>query len=105
AHGHRLTTLTSQLETAEQRLADLDRQHRRLEEDRGEADRLTTAAADALRQLEADLAAGQQALARDDEQRPAIARSAEEAERQARAAELALAQATAENAGIEAEWR
>jgi len=105
AHEHRMAALTSQLEAAEQRLADLDRQHRRLEEDRGEADRLTTAAADALCQLEADLAAGQQALAQDEERRPAFVRSAEDAERSARAAELALAQATADHAGIEAEWR
>ncbi len=105
AQGHRMATLTSQLDAAEQRLADLDRQHRRLEEDRGEADRLTTAAAEALRQLEADLAAGQQALTQEEERRPAIARAAEEAERKARAAELALAQATADHAGLEAEWR
>jgi chromosome segregation protein len=105
AHGHRMAALASQLDAAEQRLADLDRQHRRLEEDRGEADRLTTAAAEALRQIEADLAAGQQALTQDEERRPAFTRAAEEAERQARSAELALAQATAENAGLEAEWR
>ena len=36
----------------EQRLADLDRQRTRLEEDRGDADRLTRDAADALARLE-----------------------------------------------------
>ncbi|PCH75791.1 MAG: chromosome segregation protein, partial [Erythrobacteraceae bacterium] len=41
AHGHRMAALSSQLEAAEQRLADLDRQQARLEADRGEADRLT----------------------------------------------------------------
>jgi chromosome segregation protein len=105
AHGHKMAALATQLEAAEQRLADLDRQHRRLEEDQGEADRLTTAAAEALRRLEADLAAGQQTLAQDEERRPAFSRAAEEAEREARAAELALAQATADHAGLEAEWR
>ena len=44
----RLATLTSQLESAEQRLADLDRQHARLERDRSDADRLTSDAAQAL---------------------------------------------------------
>ncbi|MBW8785809.1 MAG: AAA family ATPase, partial [Novosphingobium sp.] len=51
AHGHRMATLTGQLEAAEQRLADLDRQLRRLEEDRGDAGRLTADAADALARL------------------------------------------------------
>jgi chromosome segregation protein len=37
AHGHRMAALASQLEAAEQRLGDLDRQRQRLEEDRGEA--------------------------------------------------------------------
>src|SRR5690606_22960959 len=49
AHGHRMAALASQLEAAEQRLADLDRQKQRLEEDRGEADRLTRDAAEALK--------------------------------------------------------
>src|SRR5688500_4368613 len=51
AHGHRMASLSGQLEAAEQRLADLDRQKRRLEEDRGEADRMTTDAAEALKKL------------------------------------------------------
>jgi len=105
AHGHRLAALAGQLEAAEQRLADLDRQRRRLEEDRGEADRLTKDAAAALAKLEADLAAAQARQAEGEERRSALARAAEEAERASRAAELALARATAENAGIEAEWR
>jgi hypothetical protein len=48
AHGHRMASLSSQLEAAEQRLADLDRQRERLEADRGDADRLTKDAAQAL---------------------------------------------------------
>ncbi len=105
SHGHRMAALAGQLETAEQRLADLDRQRQRLEEDRGEADRLTRDAATALAKLEADLAKSQGLLAHDEERRPTLIRAAEEAERAARSAELALARATAENAGLEAEWR
>lgn len=105
AHGHRMAALTSQLETAEQRLADLNRQQRRLEEDRSDADRMTRDAADALQRLEQELSGNQQALARDEAQRPHVARQAEDAERGARTAELALAKATADHAGVEAEWR
>ena len=105
AHGHRMTALTSQLEAAEQRLADLDRQKQRLEEDRGEADRLTGDAAEALKRLQADLEAGEKALAADEARRPQIAAASEDAERAGRAAELALAKATADHAGVEAEWR
>ncbi|MFC4256075.1 chromosome segregation protein SMC [Altererythrobacter xixiisoli] len=105
AHGHRMAALTNQLEAAEQRLADLNRQQQRLEEDRNDADRMTRDAADALQRLEQDLAANQQALARDETQRPTVARQAEDGERAARSAELALAKATADHAGVEAEWR
>ena len=105
AHGHRMAALSTQLEAAEQRLKDLDRQHQRLEEDRFDADRMTRDAAEALKRLEADLAAGEKALAADEARRPDIARSAERTEAAGRAAELALAKATADNAGVEAEWR
>jgi len=105
AHGHRMAALTGQLEAAEQRLRDLDRQKTRLEEDRGDADRLTRDAAEALGKLKTELEASRKALAEDEERRPALAARAEEAERAARAAELALAKATADNAGTEAEWR
>ncbi|MBO6768115.1 MAG: chromosome segregation protein SMC [Erythrobacter sp.] len=105
AHGHRMAALTSQLEAAEQRLADLDRQKARLEADRGDADRLTKDAAEALSRLERELAASEKALAADEEKRPALERAREQAERDSRAAELALAKATADNAGVEAEWR
>jgi len=105
AHGHRMAALTGQLEAAEQRLADLDRQRRRLEEDRGDADRLTRDAAEALARLEQELAAGQARLAEDEAQQPALAATVDNADRAARAAELALAQATAEQAGVDAEWR
>ncbi|NNF93195.1 MAG: AAA family ATPase, partial [Altererythrobacter sp.] len=105
AHGHRMAALTSQLEAAEQRLADLDRQKTRLEEDRGDAGRVTTDATEALKRLERDIAASKAALEADEARRPEIARKAEEAERASRAAELALAKATADHAGVEAEWR
>ncbi|WJY18819.1 chromosome segregation protein SMC [Alteriqipengyuania flavescens] len=105
AHGHRMAALTSQLEAAEQRLADLDRQKARLEEDRGEADRLTKDAAVALQRLERELTEAGKALAADEERRPALAAKLEDAERASRTAELALAKATADHAGVEAEWR
>ena len=105
AHGHRMAALTSQLEAAEQRLADLDRQKTRLEEDRGDAGRVTSDATEALARLERDIAASKAALEEDEARRPEIARKAEDAERASRAAELALANATADHAGVEAEWR
>ncbi|MDG6078569.1 chromosome segregation protein [Erythrobacter litoralis] len=105
AHGHRMAALATQLETAEQRLADLDRQRARLEEDRGDADRLTRDAAEALAKLETSLSDSERALAEDEERRPALVAQSDEAERASRAAELALAKATADNAGVEAEWR
>lgn len=105
AHAHRLAALAGQLESAEQRLADLDRQRRRLDEDKGDADRLTRDAAQALARLDADLAAGEAALAQAAAERPALALAVDKAEAAARTAELALAQATAEQAGVDAEWR
>ena len=105
AQGHRLTTLASQLEAAEQRLADLTRQHIRLEADRGDADRMTHDAAAALARLESELAAGKSALALEEARRPQLAAALDEGDRTARAAEMALAQATAQQAGVEAEWR
>ena len=105
AHGHRMAALTSQLEAAEERLADLDRQQARLDEDRGEADRLTRDAAEALSRLQKQLEEAEGVLAADEERRPSIVRKSEDAERAARAAELDLARATADHAGVEAEWR
>lgn len=105
AHGHRMAALTSKLEAAEQRLADLDRQKARLEEDRGEADRMTGDAAQAVARLEKELRGGAEALERDEGARPELSRAVEAAEGTGRAAELALAKATAEHAGVEAEWR
>ncbi|MGH6785218.1 MAG: chromosome segregation protein, partial [Novosphingobium sp.] len=105
AHGHRMATLTGQLEAAEERLKDLQRQQERLEGDRGEADRLTTDAAAALARLERELAQGEAGLASDEARRPLLAAALDDADRILRQAELALAQATAAQAGVEAEWR
>ncbi|SFF74840.1 condensin subunit Smc [Novosphingobium sp. CF614] len=105
AQGHRMAALTSQLDAAEQRLKDLERQHARLEEDRSDADRLTRDAAEALARLERDLAEGTRQLEADAARRPHLANALEGAERAARAAELDLARATATQAGVEAEWR
>ncbi|MEN9682697.1 MAG: chromosome segregation protein [Pseudomonadota bacterium] len=105
AHGHRMAALTTQLEAVEQRLKDLERQHQRLEEDRGDADRLTRDAAEALARLERELADGETALTGDEARRPQIAAALEDADRQLRQAEIALANATAAQAGVEAEWR
>ena len=105
AHGHRMAALGSQLEAAEQRLADLNRQKMRLEEDRGEAGRMTKDAAEALARLERDLVASEASLAEDEARRPTLAAKLEDQERAGRAAELAFAKATADHAGVEAEWR
>ncbi len=105
AHGHRMANLSGQLEAAEERLADLERQRQRLEMDRGDADRLTRDAAEALARLERDLADGEAKLARDGAERPALAEALDRAERAARQVELDLAQAQASQAGIEAGWR
>jgi chromosome segregation protein len=105
AQGHRVATLAGKLEAAEQRLADLDRQRTRLDQDRNDADRLTRNAADALAGLERDLAEGAQSLRSAEAERPQLASALERADAASRAAELALAQMTAEQAGVEAEWR
>lgn len=105
AHGQRMAGLTSQMEAAEQRLADVDRQLRRIDEDRSAADQMTKDAATALARLETEAATAQAALAADEIARPAAVRAVEDAERASRAAELGLAQKVAEQAGIDAEWR
>ncbi|MFZ5742957.1 MAG: chromosome segregation protein SMC [Pseudomonadota bacterium] len=105
AHGHRMAALTSQLEAAEERLKDLDRQAARLEADKGDADRLTRDAAEALAKLERELAEGEERLVAEEKRRPVVAAALDDADRNLRAAELALAKATADQAGVEAEWR
>ncbi|MCX9146350.1 chromosome segregation SMC family protein [Erythrobacter sp. WG] len=105
AHGHRMAALAEKLEAAEARLADLARQRKRLEEDRSDADRLTGAAVEALARLSDEVAASREAVTAAEAARPGLAAKAEDRERASRAAELALAKATADQAGVEAEWR
>ncbi len=105
AHGHRMAALAEKLEAAETRLADLTRQQQRLDEDRADADRLTSAAVEALARLTQQLGLSRAAVANADAARPALATCAEDRDRASRTAELALAKATADHAGVEAEWR
>jgi chromosome segregation protein len=105
AGGQRIAALTAQADAATQRLADIDRQIRRIEDERREADRLTSDAATALTRLEADLAAAEAVIAAQTAEGPALKSAEAAAEQAARTAELALAAMVAEQAGIEAEWR
>jgi len=105
AHGQRMASLTAQLEAAEERLGDIERQLARLDADRGHADKLTEDAAAALARLEADVAAADDALKAEEVRRPQAIAALDEADRAARAAELALAQRVAEQAGTDADWR
>ncbi|PLK22653.1 chromosome segregation protein SMC [Porphyrobacter sp. TH134] len=105
AHGHRMAALAEKLDAAETRLRDLARQRSRLEEDRSDADRLTGAAVEALARLANDVAASRSAVEAAAAARPVLAEKAEDKERASRTAELALAKATADQAGVEAEWR
>ncbi|WP_298199788.1 AAA family ATPase [Novosphingobium sp.] len=105
ATGHRLATLSGQLEAAEQRIADLDRQRVRLEEDRSDADRLTRDSAEALARLASEAAEADAAVAAALAELPALQAGVERAEAASRAAQLALAESTAAQAGVEAEWR
>ncbi|MEM6267197.1 MAG: AAA family ATPase, partial [Pseudomonadota bacterium] len=105
AHGHRMATLAEKLDAANARLADLDRQRERLEADRKDADRLTNDAADALTRLGEEYSASKTQVAASEQARPALLARSEDCERASRAAEIALAKATADQAGVEAEWR
>jgi len=105
AHTQRMAGLTSQLEAAAERLADIDRQVQRIEADRGEADRLTRDAAAAAAKLESNIAEAEQAQAEQTARRAGVLAAQEAADQAARAAELSLAHKVAEQAGVEAEWR
>ena len=59
----------------------------------------------ALARLADEVAASREAVTATESARPALAAKAEDRERASRAAELALAKATADQAGVEAEWR
>ncbi|WP_285713021.1 chromosome segregation SMC family protein [Erythrobacter oryzae] len=105
AHGHRMAALAEKLDAAETRLRDLERQRVRLEEDRTDADRLTSAAVEALARLTQELEVSRAGVKTAEAARPLLAEKAEDKERASRTAELALAKATADQAGVEAEWR
>ena len=105
AQRHRMTALSGHLEAAEQRIADLDRQRNRIEQDRRDAGKLTHAAAAALARLAAALTDGATRLAEQEAERRILAKALTNAEIAAQQTEVAAAQATAAQAGIEAEWR
>ncbi|WP_239804708.1 chromosome segregation SMC family protein [Croceicoccus hydrothermalis] len=105
AQANMLAVLTGKLEAAEEKLADLDRQHARMEADENDANRTTRDAADAIHRLEREVKDAEAKLSEDEARRPALAHAQERAERDARNAELTLAQAMAEQARVEADWR
>ncbi|NCP20001.1 MAG: AAA family ATPase [Erythrobacter sp.] len=105
AQEQRLASLEKERNAALARLADLDRQAQRLEEDREDYGRTGRDAADALKRLEAELAASEKARDEAEAALPQIITDAERAEQAERAAELDLARANADYAALDAEWR
>ena len=105
AHTQRMAGLALQLQTARDRLADIDRQIARIAGERDQADRVSRDAAEAQARLTGDLASADAALKDEEEARPAARSARDRAEIDSRNAELALAAATAAHAGIEADWR
>jgi len=105
AQEQRLTSLRKERDAALTRLADLDRQAQRLEEDREDYGRTGRDAADALKRLEAELAASEAARNEAEAALPQAIAAAERAEQAERAAELDLARANADHAALDAEWR
>ena len=105
AQEQRLASLEKERDSALARLADLDRQAERLEEDREDYGRTGRDAADALKRLEAELAASEKARAEAEDALPQVIAAADKAEQAERAAELDLARANADYAALDAEWR
>ena len=105
AHAQRMAALTAQLQAAQDRVSDIDRQIARIDSDRESADRLSRDAAEAQARLARDLALAETTLKDDEDRRPAARAARDRAEAQSRNAELALATATAQQAGTDAEWR
>ena len=105
AHTQRMTGLAVQLQAAQDRLTDIDRQIARIVHDRDQADRVSHDAAQAQARLCADLVTAETTLKDEQEARPHARSARDRAETDSRSAELALAAATAQHAGIEAEWR
>ena len=105
AQEQRLASLEKERDAALARLADLDRQAVRLEEDREDYGRTGRDAADALKRLEAELAASETSRAEAEAALPQVIADAERAEQAERSAELELARANADYAALDAEWR
>ncbi len=105
AHAQRMASLATQLQAAEDRLGDIDRQMARITGDSESADRLSRDAAEAQARLSTDLARAETALKDEEDRQPHLRAARDRAEADSRNAELALAAATAEQAGIDAEWR
>ncbi|MEL7707764.1 AAA family ATPase [Citromicrobium bathyomarinum] len=105
AQEQRLASLEKERDAALARLADLDRQAARLEEDREDYGRTGRDAADALQRLEAELAASEKARGEAEAALPQVIADAERAEQAERSAELELARANADYAALDAEWR
>jgi chromosome segregation protein len=105
AHTQRMAGLALQLQAAQDRLTDIDRQIARIASDRDQADRVSHDAVLAQARLTEDLTAAEAALKAEEDARPHARSARDRAETDSRSAELALATATAEHAGIEAEWR
>ena len=105
AQEQRLASLEKERDAALARLADLDRQAARLEEDREDYGRTGRDAADALQRLEAELATSEKARGEAEAALPQVIADAERAEQAERSAELELARANADYAALDAEWR
>lgn len=105
AQEQRLAAIEKERDAALARLADLDRQAERLEQDREDYGRTGRDAADALQRLESELAASEKARDEAEGALPQIIADAERAEQAERGAELELARSNAEHAALDAEWR
>jgi len=105
AHAQRMAGLCAQLQAAQDRLADIDRQIARIDGDRDQADRLSRDAAEAQARLAHNLTQAETTLKDEEERRPQARVARDRAEADSRNAELALATATAHQAGTDAEWR
>jgi chromosome segregation protein len=105
AHAQRMAGLSAQLQAAEDRVADIERQIARIAGDRDQADRLSHDAAEAQARLTRDLAQAETTLKDEEDGRPQARVARDRAEADSRNAELALATTTAQQAGTDAEWR
>ena len=103
--GHRLSTLKTERDGIVRRLADLEQQASRLEEDRAREGTLANDAADAIARLTVEIGTLKARIADTQARRPDFAARIAAAEDAARDAELDLARAMAKQAGEQAELR